>query len=152
LPGQCLKKLIEKRTANAFCGFIREIEELFQLQNKDQIFIASQVLGLIVTPLFWVEARADGPGTDDLTVIGLALELFSCAAPVAFLMRIGGHCSEPDSVRRSVDASIGALRTLTSAWQEICAFVYDATAPEYLSVTLNSVRLALGEAVRAGNR
>jgi hypothetical protein len=143
----CVKKLIEKRTANAFCDFILEIVELFQLQSREEIVIGSLVLGLIFAPQFWVEARADGPGTADLEEIGLALDLFGCATPVEFLLRIGGQCAEPDDIRRSVGAAIAALRALTGAWREICTFAYEATAAEYLSAMLNSVRFALGEAI-----
>jgi hypothetical protein len=66
LAAPAIKKITEEHNHATFCELTREFADIFQLESREEVCITSVVLSSILNPLFWIDVKSDGSGSEDM--------------------------------------------------------------------------------------
>jgi hypothetical protein len=138
-----LRAFLDRPTLENFQQISEKVVHEFGIQSFDECLIINAALSADFAALGSPVVKADGPGTDDGSVLGFAFDLFANHDPLVLLRSITDRVDLED-VRGGIQAVADALRTLTSGWRDILVFVFEFSNEQYLSGKMTSVRFVLG--------
>jgi hypothetical protein len=139
-----LRAFLDRPTLENFRQISEKVIDQLDIRSFDECIIINAALSGEFASLCSPAVKADGPGTDDESVLRFAIDLFVNHDPLVLLKSIADRVNLED-VRGCVQAAADALRTLTSGWQDILVFVFEFSNEQYLSGTMTSVRFVLGQ-------